>query len=599
MISYDLLQSVSEKLAAFRGDGRGNVLFDSRAPGNYGDYYWEETVALMKANDPTGLALAMLINEKIEATINGSNVKLSRVVREKGFTEKLHAILNIKEEIDVVLAGPMSVFKDRIDAMIADVSPVFGESTTREVALSMRDAIYCMSQGMTLRWVQYDPDVPNLPVGLQADIAIMPTLADFVQALKYQLPIGVHLARIGRDQTAIGVKKPGRIVYMSSMSINVNSGDMREERGRNHNISETLDLDNFTQRYPKWFKLGTPVGRMAAELVDAKITTVKQIPRDSIIWLAMMMELANQEMGRVDPATIKLSESARMAITHGASDRNTLPVPYTPSWVFQPPALADVLNSLGLSEWERRFLAPALDEIEPLDFIPVGETVVGYHFRDKCLTPDTDRDIGGRGLWIKFISISEGIAGTQEEVQATVRKIYQKNLATYLIKWGNREFAEHWRQDREWFLQKLTDNALKAMDASCSKVKLYDFERWNAPSVFKQSPKHKGFRPLCFIAGKGECDVKTHVYPQNDDDIVDVLGLASKDELPAYLHGWSRNLGWTTCDSLTQQNPGLTDLRWYFACDKDGISDDPESSYDGFIYFNSSNHPTGANKPRW
>jgi hypothetical protein len=336
---------------------------------------------------------------------------------------------------------------------------------------------------------------------------------------------------------------------------------------------------------------------MTAEYEDAKITTVQQIPRDSIIWLAMMVELVNQEMGRVDPSTIKLSESARMAITHGASERNTLPVPYTPSWVYQPPALAEMLNSLGLSEWELTFLAPALTEIDPLDFIPVGDSRVGYHFIEKGITPRPDRDSSGR--WVQFISISEGIAGTQEEVQAVVRKIYQKNLADYLITWGNRQFAEHWRLDRQWFLEKLTDNAIKAMDAACSKVKLYDFERWSAPCVFKQSPKHKGFRPLCYITGKGDCDVKTHVYPQNANDIVEVLGLASMDELPVYLQGWSRDLGWTTTDFFTGENPGITDQRWYFACDKDGNSDDPESSYEGFIYFNSANHPTGANKPRW
>lgn len=597
MISYDLLQSVSEKLAAFRGDGRGDVLFDARDPGNYGDYHWDQTVDLMKANDPTGLALAMLVNEKIEATIDGSSVKLSRVVREKGFTDKLHAILDIKAEIDAVLAGPMAVFKNRVDALIAEVTPDFGESTTREVALSMRDAIYCMSRGMTLRWVQCDPDVPNLPVSLQTDIAILPTLADFVQALKYQLPIGVHLARIGRDQTAIGIKKPGRIVYMSSMSINVNTGSMLEDRGSSHHISETLDLDTLAQRYPKWFVRHDAIGFAPAGYKDANITTVKQIPRDSIIWLAMMMELANQQMGRVDPAIVKLSESARMAITHGASERNTLPVPYTPSWVYQPPALAEVLNSLGLSEWELKFLAPALHEIDPLDFIPVSESTVGYHFIEKRLTQSPDRVC--HEWWIRFVSISEGIAGTQEEVQAVVRKIYQKNLANYLISWGNRTFAEHWRLDRQWFTDKLTDNALKAMDAACSHVRLNGFERWNVANVFKQSPKHKGFKPVCFITGKGDCDVKTHVYPQTDDDIVEVLGLASKDELPAYLHGWSRDLGWTTSDFFTDPHPGITDLRWYFACDKDGNSDDPESSYEGVIYFNSANHPTGAKKTKW
>jgi hypothetical protein len=603
MISFALLHNIANKLEAFRADGRSNVIFDRRDKGNYAGYHWEETVALLTKSDPTGFSLALLINEMIEATIDGSQVKLSRILREPGFTQQLHDILLFKDELMSVLESPMLTFHQRIESLINEVSPAFGTPNTREVALAMRDAIYCIDSGMSVRWVACDKGAGNPSIGLQKDIVIVPSLADFVQKLRQSLPCGVHLARIGHDSTAIGFKKPGRIAYMSSMKVDAKTGGMTEERHNGAHLSETLDIDGFAHRYPRWINI--KYSGSQSTHTDAGITSVEQIPRDSMIWLAMMIELANQDMGRVDPDTIRLSESGRLAISHGPSKSN-LPVPYQASWVLSPPSLDDMLASLELGEWELSFLRDGLDGVNPLDFIPVGETGVGMHLTKKTLVPREkngnrlsifEQDKGS--LSVPFTSISEGIAGTQEEIQKVVRSIFRTNLANYLLSYGNRKFIALWKADQPWFLEKLTANALPAMDAACSKVQLTDFERWGAPNVFKQNPKNKGFKAMCFVKGKGDCDVKTHVYPQNDEQLVEVLGLSSIDELPPYLHGWSRNQGWTTDDNNSQQNPGETTLRWFFTCDKDGICDDPESAYEGFIYFNSANHPRGATKPNW
>lgn len=602
MIPFDLLTDIAEKLTAFRGNGRDMVLFDSRDQGNYHEHDWDQTSSLLKSADPTGFSLALLINEMIEATIDGSKVPLSRVLREPGFVEKLHDILDLKARLSTVLDYPMENFHQRIHSMISEVSVDFGAPSSLEIALAMRDAIYCISTGMTINWIACEEGVPNLPVGLRNDIVHVPTLADFVQDLKHSLPIGVHLARIGRDSTAIGIKKPGRIAYMSSLKVDPKTGGMTQEAPRGAHLAAKLDINGFALRFPQWFIKAYRGSNV--EYTDAKIKTIAQISRDSMIWLAMMMELCNQEMGKIDPGTIRLTESARLAISHDSIQGN-LPVPYSPSWTLTPPSLEEMLNSLELCDWELGFLRESLTGIDPLDFIPVSETLVGMHLIDRKIVPRPERrsvsfireshDV----IYVPFISISEGIAGTEEEIQAVVRSIYRKNLADYLLNWGNRKFAQHWKEDTEWFREKLTANALVAMDAPFSKVQNYDYERWSAPYVFKQSPRHKGFKPLCFIKGKGECDVKTHVHPRNADEIVQALGLSSQEELPAHLRGWSRDQGWTTGRGVTQQNPAVTTERWYFMCDEEGYYDDPQSSYEGFIYFNSANHPTGAKKPRW
>lgn len=602
MIPFALLSTIAEKLAEFRGDGRSLVLFDTRDKGNYSAFHWEETSEMLTKVDPTGFSLAMLINEMIEATIDGSKVKLSRVLREEGFIEKLAVILDYKHALMEVLEAPMQVFMQRIERIINEVSPGFGVPTSLEVTLCMRDAVYCMEKGMSMHWVMCEPGFENHPAGLQEDIVILPSIAQFVEALKYSLPNGVHLARIGSNETAIGIKKPGRIMYLSSLKLDAKTGEMREERHSSENLGEKFDLDGFAHRFPLWVERSWRSSE--TRFKDSNLLKVGDIARDSIIWIAMMMELANQAMGRIDPGSVRLSESGRLALSQDSLDHNTLPVPYKPNWTLECPPLQAMVDSLGLSDWESRFVADGLIGVDPKDFMPIGRKNIGLSLATRKLvtvpqgrtnlTPHENDD-----LVVGFTSINEGIAGTEQEIRAFVEKIYRVNLADYLISFGNHKFMKTWKQDAEWFKEKLIANAIPALEAPCSEVKRLEFSRWSIPKIYNQSPKHKGFKPLCFIKGKGECDVMTHVYPMNAQELAFVLGLSGESELPEHLHGWSRKMSWATGTGLTPYERGVSDIRWFFGVDDHGCEDEPHASYEAFIYFNSANHPTGANKPSW
>jgi hypothetical protein len=603
MIPFELLSTISEKLSAYRGDGKDLVLFDTRDVGNYSNFHWDETCEMLSRIDPTGFSLAMLINEMIEATIDGSKVKLNRILREAGFIEKLAVILDYKDELMDVLEDPMRVFMERIERIINEVSPDFGVPTSREVALCMRDAVYCMEKGMTIQWIMCEPGFENHSVGLQEDIVMLPSIAEFAEALKYSLPYGVHLARIGYGATAIGIKKPGRILYMSSLKLNAHSGGMKQEAHSSENLGEKLDLDGFAHRYPLWVEKSWRSS--TTKHTDANMKKVGDIARDSIIWLVMMMELANQAMDRVDPGAIRLSESGRLALPHDSVELSNLPVPFKPSWTLECPSLPEMMDSLGLSDWELRFVSEALEGVDAQDFMPIGTSRVGMCLSTRKLAPVPSSTFTNltphenEDLVVPFTSINDGIAGTEKEIRAFVSKIFQVNLADYLISFGNFKYMKTWKKDAEWFKEKLAANALAALDAPCSEVKRLEFSRWSIPKIHNQSTKHKGFKPLCFIKGKGECDVMTHVYPQNDHELASVLGLSGVNELPEHLQGWSRSMSWATGTGLTPYERGVSDIRWFFGVDDHGCEDEPHASYEAFIYFNSANHPTGANKPRW
>lgn len=602
MISYDFLESIANRLKAYRNEGRGDIIYDGRDRGNYGDYDTSSVDNLLKRADPTGFAQAMLINEKIEATIDGSKVFLHRVLREEGFIERLKEILVIKEDLNQVLGGPLSVFQDRIEQLIGQISSDFGKPTTREIAVCMRDAVYCIEKGMKIRWLKCDEIEKDHSVGLMPDICERETLADFVYDLKTTMPFGVCLAKIGSSQTAIGIKKPGRIAYLSSLSISIHTGSMEEVRTSDRHMRENLDLQGFSDRYPDWFVANKDsrgfLRSSGPELVPANLLQIKDLSRDTVIWLAMMIELAFQEMAKTAPDTIMLTESARMAIGNPSSISN-LPVPYSPSWTVKKPKLADVYQSLELTDWEKEFLADALVGVNDETFIPVGSTRFALNLDTKALAPFVEKNMPSFELErflkenVKLVAISEDVAGTEEEVHSAILEIYTRNLAGYLIAWGNRRFVQCWKDDTEWFQNLLAKNAKNALNADCVTVfrQGANSHAWNAASVYKQSPKHKTFRAICYFGGKGEADVKGLVSPKNAEQLVEVLGLKGISDLPEYLQRWSREEGWLTQDPYGNNKKSRpTDDRWIFS--KAGNSG--YAFYAGYIHFVSTSHPAGS-----
>lgn len=601
MISFDLLQTLNDQLTAYRSSERKLVIHDERDSGNFSDSQWKRTVEMLRSTDPTGLAVAMLIHEKIEATIKSCKVELDRVLREENYFQRLHEILTIKNELNAVLQGPMMAFRDRIETMIGTVSKEFGAPTTREVAVCLRDSIYSMNTGMKLRWLQCEYEGSTLPVGLHSNVVLSPSLADFVQDLKNTLPFGIHVARIGSGQTAIGIKKPGRIAYLSSLSIDLHTGKMQQGGIGDSHMRETLDLDGFEDRYPVWSTINYNRLTKPGD-VDTGMIHISELSRDRMIWLAMIIELSNQEMARVSPAEIRLTESARVALSHDSATRPTLPVPYKPSWTLQLPKLEDVYASLGFTAWEDKFLADALVGINPEFFMPFGENSMAIHLTDKTQhrwpkdkDPEYDwhQEKAITESCVKMTAISQGIAGTQEEVEGMIYKIYQHNLAQWLMEWGNRKFAALWKNDTEWFKKRLAKNAEKALNSATAKVKaLDDFGPNYVATVWKQSPKHVKFHALCFFEGKKSADVKAYLYPKDSKDLVEILGLKNEAALPEHLQGWSRSMGWRTKDRYSGDKMP-TDERWIFSDRTQGYRNG-NAYYEGEVFFHRMSHPLGA-----
>lgn len=598
MISYDFLESINAQLADYRADGRSRILFDSRDSTNYSDYEWPRTVELLKAADPTGLAVAMLISAKIDATIACSQVKLLRVLEEPGFFDEIKEIHRIRQRLDDVLEGPLGVFMARVESLITKVSPDFAQPTKREIAVSLRDAIYCISRGMKMSWVQCDGEQPNAPVALHYKVAISDTLAGFVEMLKGDLPMGVHLAKIGPQATAIGFKKPGRILYLSSMHISVHSGRMGESQTQDKHMRDKLDLDGVDLRYPDWM---TFLGR-GKENEVATEPQLKMISRDCMIWLAMMVELTNQEIGRVKPSTIRLTESGKQAISHDSLVRSNLPVPYIPSWTLKMPTQAEVFDSLGFCEWEKKYLGKLLEGVEEGAFMPIGDDQLALRFDTKKQARVFKDGVEGYDYFKSrelsenstlLTSLSESIAGTQEEVERIALRIYQRNMSTWLMSLGNSLFRQHWDADQEWFKKRLAKNAEKALNHECASI-TEDRQKMGAATVWEQSQKHTGFNALCFFNKKSKADTVGLLTPKTAKDIVAILGLKNEAALPEHLQGWSREQGWTTSNYLDSEAP--CGERWIFGDRKVTRIRGNSAYYQGLIHFMQFSHPLGTRK---
>lgn len=597
MISYEFLEEINNQLTQYRDDGKSRIIFDTRDPSNYGDYEWDKTVEMMKAADPTGLSIAMLISAKIDATIACSKVELFRVLEEPGFFDELKEIHRIRQRLDDVLQGPLGAFMARVESLIMKVSPEFAKPTKLEIAVSLRDAIYCASQGMKLAWVQCDGEQPHSPVTLHSHVAVCETLAGFVERLKGDLPMGAHLASVDGGYTAIGFKKPGRIAYLSSMYIDVHKGQMRQHNSETY-ARDKLDLDGFERRYPDFSVF---LGRGKGNEVAAE-PQIKLLSRDRMIWLAMLVELTNQDIAKVTPSTIRLTESGKLAISHDSMVRSNLPVPYVPSWKLAMPTQADVFESLGFTEWERKYLGKLLEGVEEGAFMPVGDQKLALRFDTKKQVPVIAQGEAGYNYLHEselsenstpLTSISESIAGTEEEVSGVVLRIYQRNMSTWLLKLGNIKFAAQWKEDQEWFRMRLAKNAEKALNHECASI-IPEANSMGHVSVYQQSPKHSRFNPLCVFDKKSKADTIVLVNPRSARDIVAVLGLKNESMLPEHLQGWSREQGWTTSASSEVGTP--CSLRWSFADRSQTRLRGYGSDYQGLVYIQRFNHPIGSRK---
>ncbi len=582
----DFLDSIAAGLKNFRGDGqKGLVLFDGRDHGNYGDNGAARTNAMLRKHDPTGLAEALLLNEKIEATITHSKVKLSRVLREDGCIKKLQHILSLKSQLLSRFAEPMEALTSYLDSCLKAISCEFRSPSSREIALCLRDAIYCMNQGFTLRWLACDGNTMPAHLPLCSAIGHFPNIPTFTDLLRTELPFGAHLARIGESTTVIGLKHPGKIAFLSSLSIDIHTGYMKEQAVEQSNIADQLDIDHATARYPKWVEAqytGEGYRSNKPQVITAGrdshfLDHISKLPIDRLIWLAMTVEMAAQKMAATDPSSVSLAESVARALPWGGASvdagadsesriKENLPMVITPNWTAEEITIESMFDSLGFSEWERTFLFPAFDGLAAADFLP-EEPLQRIHLdtRRRIESPAESKWNYSERLEIlensvAITSVSQNWVGSQVEVNNFRKTIFGKNLVHYLIAWGNRRFRLECKEIGPWFEKRLKKNIEAALKHPCVVLKDKDSGFRRGILLYSQKAGKVNFNPMCYFNPKVEMVKLAHIFPQSSSDLVDVLGLKSEKYLPEFLQGWKRDFGsWTTTQDHTNAPFGTTD----------------------------------------
>lgn len=547
MIDYALIYALSDQLEALRTSGM--LVFDTRDYGNYSTYSLAKTWALLEKEDPTGIAAGLLLAEMLEATLHLSNVKLPRVLLEPDFVEQLKALLVMRKQLADVTDVPRDELITRLSDGLRSISASFGTVDRRELAICLRDALYSLSQGLTLRWVACNPKAPastHLP--LANHVEQHATVAEFVEALRDHRPFGVYLGVIGpRLQTVIGIKQACGTAYLSSGFIDTNNGQMAEHRATDYHMAEALDLDKVTERYPEWHKLRPARSSGTAhelQVTELPALTLADLPRDRVLWLALVAEMARQRMGQLAPQQPPLAETLTRALPAPAT---TLPAVIR-NWSLRTPTLAEAIEALKLTPWVRKQCAGAWKNLTAEDFLPQGNSTMGMVLATGELVPwrDSSSCWGYPGGYDQFAAqhvalcpVSSGLVGTQSELEAARRTILLRNVQAYVTAWVNERIVMFWlTEGQAWFKAQLGRRISEALGDPCTRIQTAD-----GPLVThfcKESTKHKTFHARCWFNAKLVPDLWAVIKPENSADLTRLLGLASETELPEILQGWER-----------------------------------------------------------
>jgi hypothetical protein len=545
MIDLSHLRSLSADLEAFRSAESRLVKYDDRISTNYSSRGVSQIWDKLEKHDPTGFASAMLLDEMIENVLHQSDVSLHRVLREPGYVKSLEKIMAIKNHLIRQLETPRQNFIDRITASLVTVTGNDQPPSTREVAACMRDAIYAIDGGLKLRWMRctteaFD-DMPLCP-----DVRHYDTIPEFIESLMSELPYGAHLACVAGRLTVIGLKQPGRVAYLSTISIDNHTGRFQQSRADQYNTSE-FDLTKPKERYPDW---GTPAHEAGAVTIEGQkgfIHHLKQLKRDQVLWLALLVEMTKQTMARTDPSTIALTETMTNALA--GANKEMLPA-LRVNYVMNTKSIDEIVSELELNDWTRNFVRPALDGLTIDHMLPICDSpvVISIETREHSRTRSQTELYGYPGGHTNYYSthvslhtISPSLAGTQAEVEGVRNWVLGHNVVAYLMTYLNTTIAKTFVTETfPWFKKRVQKNLRAALKSGCVTFSVFDRIPDNGIYFYSQSDKHRNYNPRCYF---DDILTPTHlatIDAQNSADIVEMLGLKSEKDLPEYLRGWSR-----------------------------------------------------------
>lgn len=154
----------------------------------------------------------------------------------------------------------------------------------------------------------------------------------------------------------------------------------------------------------------------------AHLANIGQLARDRLIWLAMLVEMAQQQMESAADADVQLTETLVRALPDPSTNGVNVPALITPNWSIGLPSLESAFESFGFAEWEKRFQRPALDGITPDVFFRVsdaGDYAINLDTRE--ITPWREKTFGDEEFGANNVRLSpaasRGSAGIHEKPQ--------------------------------------------------------------------------------------------------------------------------------------------------------------------------------------
>ena len=547
MIPLTTIRALSTALETYRSEAAGLVLYDHSRRGNYSNYGLGKAWDKLDAHDPTGFASAMLLDEMIENVIKGAKVELHRVLRDPDYLDSLKEVLRIKDELAKYLDSPRSNFIALISNSLAEISPDDAAPTSLEVAVCMRDAIFAIDGGLKLRWMLCDTAASG-DAALSPDVRHYPTMPHFIDSLMSELPYGAHLCCVAGKFTVIGLKNPGRVAYLSTLTIDRHTGNYQQGCSDQYNAAD-FDLTKPKERYPNW---DAPASRQSGSVAQhgslGYISRITQLERDQILWLALVIEMTKQKMLCADPSVIALSETMTNALAGFNVGR--LPA-LRNNYAIETPSIAELFESYGFNDWTKDFMRPALDGLTIDHVLPISDEHISLHLdartHSRTLTETELYSYPGgaqayRMSHVPMRTVSPSLSGTKAELEEVRNWVLAGNLLAYLMTYLNVRFAELYVTEAfPQFAKRIQKNLRKAVSAGCTtSAKFSSVKHPGALYFYSQSMKHKTYNPRCYFGESQEPSHVIYVEPQNSAEIAEVLGFKSEKDLPEFIHGWSR-----------------------------------------------------------
>jgi len=205
-------------------------------------------------------------------------------------------------------------------------------------------------------------------------------------------------------------------------------------------------------------------------------------------------------------------------------------------------------------------------------FLPVGHDDMALNLETRESSPypqeffGSGREFGERH--VKLSSIDPSWVGTRSETEKARKALFLRNLAEYLIAWGNIRFNARLDESKPWMGECIARALPRSLEAPFVTFNSTNLGSGLKLHFYKQSPKRVMYKPHCVLNPKHPATHMARFMPRSSTDLLVMLGLGTEEELPEFLRGWTMDGSWTTTDTHADRqthHPLGMMCRWDFS----------------------------------